>query len=413
MSAATATSWLTAALGSLAVVLAGCAAQETAPPEPDGVSPGSTGPHGGRLLRSGGFELELAIANEGDSSRFRAWASSDGVPVPPREVALAVELTRLGNRVERFSFEPRGEFLQGAGAVAVPHSFSVSVEAVYQGAKRSWDFDSFQGRTRIGADVAEALGVVTAVAGPARLTETISLYGRIRADPERVRRVWARFDGVAGRVHVHVGSRVQAGDRILTIESDESLSSYELRAPIGGVVTQRDINPGEHTAGRLLLTITDTSRVWADLSIFPGDRGRVRVGNPVSIVPTSGGAPIVDEVEMVEVLADADQAVVARAVLGNDEGRLLPGVFVRGDVTVDQYEVPLAVRKTALQTVRGLPVVYARAGDVFEMRILELGRQDHSHAEVRGGLDRGTRYVVENSHLIKADLEKSSADHGH
>jgi len=410
---------LLSCLGALGLSLAACG-----PADPDaalGLEAGhaeeaahlESGPHGGRLLHSGDFELELAIWERGIPPEFRAWTYSAGRPLPPVDVSLEVALTRLGGRVERFRFVPRDGFLKGEGVVAEPHSFEVSIEATYEGTSHAWRYESFEGRTRIDPDAARALGVRTEVAGAARLSEAVTVYGRIRANPELVHRVRARFDGVVRQVDVQVGSRVQKGDRVATVESDESLNSYSLFAPISGVVTQRDVNPGEHTDGRLLLTITDTSTVWADLSIFPGDRARVRVGSPVTVVPAVAGSPIAGVVSMLEVLAGRDQAVVARVVLENLEGRLLPGTFVEAEVIVGEHEVPLAVKKEALQTLRDASVVFAQVGDIYEVRMLQLGRADRDHAEVLEGLEPGAQYVVENSHLIKADIEKSGAAHDH
>ena len=48
-----------------------------------------------------------------------------------------------------------------------------------------------------------------------------------------------------------------------------------------------------------------------------------------------------------------------------------------------------------------------------EVRMLELGPQSGDWVEVLGGLLPGTRYVTENSYLIKADVEKSAAAHDH
>ena len=52
-------------------------------------------------------------------------------------------------------------------------------------------------------------------------------------------------------------------------------------------------------------------------------------------------------------------------------------------------------------------------GNVYEIRPLELGRSDGHFTEVLGGLNAGDIYVVENSYLLKADLEKSGASHDH
>jgi acetyl/propionyl-CoA carboxylase alpha subunit len=45
--------------------------------------------------------------------------------------------------------------------------------------------------------------------------------------------------------------------------------------------------------------------------------------------------------------------------------------------------------------------------------VYRLGRSDGRFTEVLAGLQAGDRYVVENSYLIKADIEKSGASHDH
>ncbi len=371
------------------------------------------GPHGGRLLGSGDFELELAIFERGVPPEFRAWALKDGQPVDPADVSLQVELVRLGGAVDEISFAPEGDSLRGDTVVSEPHSFEVSIEAEHGGEKHTWHYETFEGRTRIAAEMAKNLGVETALAGPTVLEDTVTVYGRIRANPERVRQVRARFDGVVRSVHADVGRVVAKGDPLLTIESNESLNAYSIRAPIGGVVTQRDVNPGEQSSGRLLLTITDPSSVWADLAVFPGDRDRVHAGNRVSLAPAAGGESVSGVISTVEVLAKEDQSVTARAVLPNPEGRLVPGTFITAEITVGEHEVPLAVRREGLQAFRDFTVVYAQVGDQYEVRMLELGREAGEYVEVLGGIEPGTRYVAANSYVIKADIEKSGASHDH
>lgn len=371
------------------------------------------GPHGGRLLTSDGFEVELAIFERGVPPEFRAWLLEDGQSVDPAEVSLGVKLTRLGGRIDEISFAPEGDYLRGDKVVYEPHSFEVSITAEHEGEKYAWHYENFEGRTRIAPEIAESLGVETAVAGPAVLEDTVTVYGRIRANPTRVNEARARFDGVIRSVHVDVGDSVEKGDRLLTIESNESLNNYSIAAPIGGVVTQRDANPGEQSSGRLLLTITDTTSVWVDLAVFPGDRSRVRAGNPISIVHAAGGEAATGAISSVEVLAKRDQSVTARAVLPNPEGRLVPGSFVTAEITVGEHEVPLAVRREALQAFRDSTVVYAQVGEEYEVRMLDLGREAGAYVEVLGGIEPGTRYVAANSYVIKADIEKSGASHDH
>ena len=403
----------------LGALLAACSEQNSPsrrvaePDHPAEAAAEAKGPHRGRMLTSADFVLELAIFERGVPPEFRAWITKDGRPISPTEVELIVRLTRLGGHVDQIAFSPRGDFLRGNTVIYEPHSFEVSIEAVHAGERFTWRYENFEGRTRIAQDVAESLGVRTAIAQPGVLNETVTVYGRVRPDPERIRKIRARYDGVIKAVHSRVGASVRQGEKLLTVESSESLNAYSIVAPIGGVITQRDANPGEQTSGRLLLTITDTSSVWAELSIFPGDRPRVRVGAPVSIVAATGGEPVVGVVSMLDVLAGKNQAIVARVVLEKPGRALLPGTFVTAAITVGENSVPLMVERSGLQTFRDFTVVYAQVGEEYEVRMLELGRIGGKYVEVLGGLEPGTRYVTESSYLIKADIEKSGASHDH
>lgn len=371
------------------------------------------GPHGGRLLADDDFTLELAIFELGVLPEFRVWVTKDDQLVDPNEVVLRIKLTRLGNRVDEIDFHPRKDFLQGDTVIYEPHSFVVSIEAVHAGKKHSWQYDNFEGRTAISAEFAESFGVETMIAGPMVLEDTVTVYGRLVSNPERVREIRARFEGVVQTVAVQIGDFVRKGQTVLAIESNESLNSYTITAPIDGVITQRAANPGEQTGDRLLLTINDTSSVWAELSIFPGDRSRIRVGAPVTITDATADPPVSGVISTVDVLAAATQAVIARVVLENTDGHLLPGTYISAEVTVGEYSMSLAVKRSGLQNFRDFTVVYAQVGEEYEVRMLELGRQAGAYVEVLGGLEPGTRYVSENSYLIKADIEKAGASHDH
>ena len=54
-----------------------------------------------------------------------------------------------------------------------------------------------------------------------------------------------------------------------------------------------------------------------------------------------------------------------------------------------------------------------RTGDTYAARSVRIGERDAENAEVLEGLAAGEDIVVEQSYLIKADLEKASASHEH
>lgn len=371
------------------------------------------GPNGGRLLVDGNFVIELAIFETGVPPEYRAWVTWNDAPVNLTEVDLQVDLTRLGDRIDNIGFTRQGDFLRGDTVIYEPHSFAVSIKAGYQGKRYAWQFDSFEGRTRIGTDVAEAFGLEVMNAGPAVIKETLLVYGQISPNTERVRSVSARFDGVIKSVKASVGETVQQGQTIATIESNESLNTYNITAPISGVVTRRTANPGENTQGRNLFTIMDNSSVWAELSLFPKDRAKIQVGLPVKIIAANGQSAFESSISQISITAQASQAVLARVVLDNPNGDFMPGMFVTGEIVIAEHSVPLAVKRSGLQAFRDFTVVYAKVGNDYEVRMLDLGSQDSEWVEVLGGLDPGTVYVTTNSYLIKADIEKSGASHDH
>lgn len=371
------------------------------------------GPNNGILLRDSDFVLELAIFEAGVPPEYRAWANSGGVALDPTDFELNIELIRLGNKVDHIGFRPQGDYLRGDTVIYEPHSFTVAVDASYNGRAHQWEYDSFEGRTQIGEQMAAAFGIETMVAGPAAIQETMTVYGNIVPNTERLREVSARFEGAIRTVDVFLGEVVTEGQILATVESNESLNVYAIQAPIDGVVTERRAHAGEQSAGRALFTIVDTSTVWAELALFPSDRARAGVGSEVSIAPATGGDSVTGTISYINVITTANQAVMARVELDNSEGGWPPGTFVTAEIKVGEYEVPLAVRRSGLQSFRDFTVVYARIGDEYEVRMLELGRQAGDWAEVLGGLEPGTRYVTENSYVLKADIEKAGAAHDH
>ncbi len=90
-----------------------------------------------------------------------------------------------------------------------------------------------------------------------------------------------------------------------------------------------------------------------------------------------------------------------------------PGMGVEGSVQVAAKSVPLAVRTKALQRFRDFTVVFAKVGNTYEVRMLDLGVQTPEWTEVLGGLEPGTEYVTDGAFLIRADIEKSGASHDH
>lgn len=372
------------------------------------------GPHGGRLLSDGNFEIEITIFESGVEPQYRAYAFLDEKPLAPNAVQLEVSLTRLDGKQEQFRFVPRDEYLAGDGVVQEPHSFTVEVAAVHAGKTHRWRYDSFEGRTRIAANIATESGIETQVAGPAKIREMLVLHGTVVPDPQRVFLVNARYPGVVREVRKRIGDRVVAGDLLAIIESNESLQRYNIVAPAAGIIISRAANPGQTVQDETLLTVADLSSVWVELAAFQHDLGRVRSGQPVTVRDVDGHQSASGQIESIApVGSSASQSMSARVLLPNEDGRWRPGLLVTGEVVTGEAEVPVAVARSAMQTFRDWTVVFERVGDIYEVRPVQPGRSDAQWVEILEGITPGAQYVSANSYLIIADIEKSGASHDH
>lgn len=371
------------------------------------------GPHNGRLLTDGRFSLEVTIYEANSPPHFRLYPYQDGRPVAPAGVTATIELTRLAGEVNRFSFEPEGDYLSGSGEVAEPHSFDVTVTARHPGGTSTWTYESYEGRTSIPANIAEDAGIEVEVAGPGVVRNVLRLTGTIVLDEKRRAAVGARFPGIVRSVKVQQGERVRQGQTLALVEGNDSMRTYAVAAPFDGTVLERNTSVGELADAGALFELADLSHVWVDLRAVGSDAEILRPGQPVRIRAATGTTAARTTLERVLPVVGPGQSVIARAGLANPDGHWRPGMTVTAEVTVDAREVPLAVRESGLQRFRDFTVVFAQVGDTYEVRMLDLGDRDGEYAEVLGGLKPGTRYVTDQSFLIRADIEKSGAGHDH
>lgn len=371
------------------------------------------GPHNGRLLRDGDFALELTIYETNVPPHYRLYAYRDGNPVAPKDVTATVELSRLDGEVNRFTFTPKNDYLTGSGEVTEPHSFDVTVTAEHDGKTSTWSYDSYEGRVTISAAIAEDAGIRVEPAGPAVIHDVVQLMGTIELDANRHASVGARFPGIVRSVSVQQGERVRRGQTLAVIESNDSLRTYTLTAPFDGVILARNTNVGDVAGAGALFDLADLSQVWIDLRAIGTDAERLKPGQSVRIRSATGSGAVEATIGSLLPVAGPGQSVIARVSIPNPEDRWRPGIAVAADVAVDSHEVPLAVKASGLQRFREFTVVFAQVGETYEVRMLELGNRDGDYAEVLGGLKPGTRYVTEQSFLIRQDIEKSGASHDH
>ena len=260
-----------------------------------------------------------------------------------------------------------------------------------------------------------AAGIGLETAAPAVLRDAFKINGVLQPNQEAVVAITPRFPGVVRSVVKRIGDKVAKNDVLATVESNQSLTVYELRSPIAGTIIDRQVTLGEYVSEQKpAFVVADLSSVWADFAIPRRDLQRIKVGDTVLIDTEDGGKPVEAKVSYLSpVGASETQSALARAVIANPEGRLRPGLFVAGRVVMTEKPVELAIKLNALQTLENRTVVFVRSGEKFEPRDVELGQRDGEHVEVTFGLEPGDVYAAKNSFVVKAEIGKATAAHEH
>ena len=256
-----------------------------------------------------------------------------------------------------------------------------------------------------------AAGIELATAAPAVLRENLLLNGVVQANQEALVQVTPRFPGIVKEVRKRIGDRVEKGEVLAVVESNQSLTPYELKASLAGTVIDRQTTLGEYVSEQKpAFVIADLTTVWVDFSVYRRDLKRVHLGDQVFIDPTDGGSPVEAKVSYLSPVGSSEtQSALARAVVANPDLRLRPGLFATGRLTLSNRKVAVAVKATALQTVDDHPVVFVRSGDRFEVREVELGERDADFVEISFGVLEGDVYAARNSFIVKAEMAKGSA----
>ena len=260
-----------------------------------------------------------------------------------------------------------------------------------------------------------AAGIELEKAGAGVLNDSLFLNGILQPNQESLVQVTPRFPGVAREIHKRVGDRVEKGELLAKIESNQSLTVYELKAPLAGTIIDRQVALGEHVGEQKpAFTIADLSSVWVDFSVYRRDLNRVRLGDTVKIDAEDGGSAIETKISYISPVGNSDtQSGLARAVVGNENQRLRPGLFVTGRLLMAEKPVNIAIKSSALQTFENRTVVFVRVGEKFEARDVEIGERDPEHVEITFGLLAGDIYAAKNSFVVKAELAKGAATHDH
>ncbi len=372
-----------------------------------------TGPHGGRLLRGEGFSIEVTMYETGIEPEMRLYAYHDNQPIDSGGLTLSVQLDRLDGEQNSLSFTREQDYWVSNQIIEEPHSYDVTVSVRLFDHQQQWQYQNHEGRTQISERQQRLSGIDTELAQARILSQRNRLFGVVTTPEDQIYRITAPYTGTIENIHVKTGEQVSEGQLLFTIRNRSTLQSYTINSPVAGEVSERLANFGEITDAQPLMIIRDLSKVWVEMSAFPQDIEQLDIGQSVTVTDMHHHDSAKGEIEYLSPQMTEGHIARARVTIHNSEGHWRPGMHVKASILINSEAVDLAVEKKAIQRFRDKSVVFAKFGNTYEVRMLELGRADDRYVEVIRGLKINTEYVTENSFLLKADLLKDGASHDH
>jgi membrane fusion protein, heavy metal efflux system len=198
-------------------------------------------------------------------------------------------------------------------------------------------------------------------------------------------------------------------------EVSTGLNRFDLRAPFAGTIVEKHLSLGESVAENAsIFTVSDLSSVWVEFAVAPKDLATVRLGQKVIVSSTAFDSEAEGTISYIgALLGEQTRTARGRVSLTNPQGAWRPGLFVTVAVLGEDQAVPLAVPADAVQTIDEQPMVFVAVPGGFVARPVELGRSDGKTVEVLGGVRPGEKVASTNTFVLKSELGKAGAEHGH
>ena len=198
----------------------------------------------------------------------------------------------------------------------------------------------------------------------------------------------------------------------------DGMARFELRAPFDGTIVEKHLAVGEAVReDAQVFTLSDLRQVWAEVNVPAQDLPTLKVGAPVHVSATAFDSDAEGVVATVgSLIGEQTRVARARISLPNPQGIWRPGLFVNVVVRTGASSAPVTVVSEAIQKLGDKtpePVVFVRVEEGFVAQPVELGRSDGQRTEVLSGLRAGQRYATTGSFVLKSELGKASAEHGH
>jgi Cu(I)/Ag(I) efflux system membrane fusion protein/cobalt-zinc-cadmium efflux system membrane fusion protein len=182
----------------------------------------------------------------------------------------------------------------------------------------------------------------------------------------------------------------------------------EFDSPVSGYITERNALPSVSVQPDMrLFTVADLSSVWVQAQVFQNDLGRIKVGDPATLmVSTFPGRTFRSRVDFIYPQLDADtRTAKVRIVSSNPDLQLKPGMFVNVMLKVPMGRQLVIPASGVLQSGTRQIAFVERSDGYLDPREVELGPRIGDDFIVAKGLKAGENIVTSANFLIDSESQ--------
>jgi len=215
---------------------------------------------------------------------------------------------------------------------------------------------------------------------------------------------------------VHIKSEAQAilgayGSGLSHSHSETVQSTSGITAPRNGVVLKKNVTLGSMVSpADTLYEVADLSRVWLDMTVYPKDVERLKLGQKVVFVSDA----LVDQTFVGTIqylqpaLQDINQTFVARVFLDNPKGVLRPGMLGQATITTDGGQPQVFLPEVAVQSDGEKKFVFLVKGTgKYQKQPVTISNKNKAGYYIQSGVKPGDTVVGQGAFTLKAELLKS------
>jgi len=243
------------------------------------------------------------------------------------------------------------------------------------------------------------------------LEMTFKAAGTVTENLNKTAKITPTLEGRITSLHFDINDPVKEGDVLALLQTPELLGKpLELKAPIAGMVTERQATVGE-LAGKetQIYTISDPADLWVVAEVKERDIAAVHLGEKAafSVLAYPGETFRGTVARIGNRVESASRTLDVRIAVRNEDGRLKPGMFADVEIATTAVKDALIIPDKALQSdEEGWMVFVALNSTQFEKRPVKTGLEQHGRVQVFEGLKEGEKVVTDGSFILKSEMLK-------